>query len=175
MKKITYYLNDRLQEPIPSISISLFRVAFSIVLIVQTYYFLITDFIQNNIINPLILFPFIKGIEPMSDINLMMLGYIMLISNVGMLYNKISRVATFIFLLCFTYFWILDKGYFNNHYYFISLMCFLLILVDKKPSFSNNIYVPRISLLSLQAMVFIVYFKNNLHNCSNPSLVIITV
>tara|TARA_B100001250_G_scaffold386445_1_gene382988 strand:+ start:245 stop:1315 length:1071 start_codon:yes stop_codon:yes gene_type:complete len=82
----------------------------------------------------------------------------MLIANLGMLYNKISRISTFIFFLCFTYFWLLDKGYFNNHYYFISLMCLLLSIVEKQPSFFQNIHIPRISLFSLQAMVFIVYF-----------------
>lgn len=158
MKKINYYLNDRLQEPIPSISISLFRLIYASILLVQTCYFLSSNFIQNNIINPLVSFPFINNIEPTNTLVLICLGYIMLIANLGMLYNKIARISTFIFCLCFTYFWLLDKGYFNNHYYFISLICLLLAIVEKRPSFSKNIYTPRIALFSLQAMVFIVYF-----------------
>jgi len=147
-----------MNEPVPAISIALFRVTFATILLIQTYYFLTTNFIQHNIINPLILFPFINELEPMSKSNLMLLGYLMLISNLGMLYNKIARLATFIFFLCFTYFWLLDKGYFNNHYYFISILCLLLALVEKKGSFSHNIHVPRISLFSLQVMVFMLYF-----------------
>ncbi len=158
MKKLAYYLNHTLQEPIPSISISLFRVIYASILLIQTYYFLNSGFIQNNIISPIVSFPFISGLEPTNTMILMVLGYLMLIANLGMLYNKISRISTFIFFLCFTYFWLLDKGYFNNHYYFISLMCLLLSIVEKQPSFFQNIHIPRISLFSLQAMVFIVYF-----------------
>ena len=91
----------------------------------------------------------------------------MLISNFGMLYNKISRICTFIFLCCFTYFWLLDKGYFNNHYYFISLILFLLFLVDRNSSFKSKIYVPRISIFSLQLIVCITYFIAGL-NKLNP-------
>jgi len=158
LKTLDHYFEQFLNKSIPSVTISLFRIAFSLVLVFQTYYFLTTDFIQNNIINPLILFPFIRGLDPISNVKLIILGYIMLAANFGMFFNRIARPATLIFLLCFTYFWILDKGYFNNHYYFISLMCFLLILVEKKPSFTNNVYVPRLSLFALQFMVFIVYF-----------------
>ncbi len=149
---------EKLNKPIPSISITLFRLVFGAILLIQTYYFISTNFIQNNITNPLILFPFIDGLEPMREKNLILLSYIMLASNLGMLYNRIARVATFIFLCCFTYFWLLDKGYFNNHYYFISLICFLLFLNERKPSFSTNSHVPKISLFALQMMVFLVYF-----------------
>jgi len=133
----------------------------------QTYYFIIGEFVDKNIIKPVILFPFINGLEPASKVNLIILSYIMLIANVGMLFNKFARISTLLFLSCFTYFWLLDKGYFNNHYYFISLMCFLLFLVEKNPSFSKNIYTSKISLFSLQAMVFIVYFIAGL-NKLNP-------
>ena len=153
-KKLTIYL----KEPIPNTSIMVFRMGFALILLIQTYYFISNDFINENIVKPLILFPFIKGFEPMSKINLIMLAYIMLISNIGMLVNKTARISTLIFLLSFTYFWLLDKGYFNNHYYFISLICFLLFLVNQRSSFQNLIYVPRISLFSLQAMICITYF-----------------
>ena len=158
MEKFRLTFFENLNKPIPSISITLFRLVFGGILLIQTYYFISTSFIQNNITNPLILFPFIDGLEPMSEQNLIILSYIMLASNLGMLYNRVARLATFIFLLCFTYFWLLDKGYFNNHYYFISLICFLLFLNERKPSFAANAHVPRISLVALQVMIFLVYF-----------------
>ena len=75
-----------------------------------------------------------------------------------MFFNKISRFSVLIFMLCFTYFWLIDKGYFNNHYYFMSLICFLLFITEKKASFSENVNIPKISIFTLQVMVFIVYF-----------------
>ena len=153
-KKLIIYF----KKPIPNTSIVVFRITFSLVLLIQTYYFIATDFINENIVKPLILFPFIKGLEPVSKINLVILGYIMLISNIGMLINKISRISTLIFFLSFTYFWILDKGYFNNHYYFISVICFLIFLINKESALKKIIYIPQISLFALQVMIFITYF-----------------
>ena len=141
-----------LNNPIPSISISIFRLFFALTLLIQTYYFIAGGFIDKNILQPFILFPFIHVIQPVSKTLLIILGYIMLIANIGMLFNKFARFATLLFVLCFTYFWLLDKGYFNNHYYFISLICFLLFLVEKAPSYSKNIYTPKIYLFSLHLL-----------------------
>ena len=110
-------------------SIVVFRIVFSFFLLIQTFYFIDGGFIDKNIIKPLILFPFVNGVYPMSKPILMFLGYSMFISNIGMLINRTARISTLLFLCCFTYFWILDKGYFNNHYYFISIICFLLFLI----------------------------------------------
>ena len=115
-----------LKKPVPSISIALFRLSFAAILLIQTFYFIIGDFITKNIINPVVLFPFIEGLNPLPRTYLIALSYIMLISNIGMFLNKFALFSTIIFFCCFTYFWILDKGYFNNHYYFISLICFIL-------------------------------------------------
>ncbi len=155
MKNLLFKLYKDITKPIPGISLSLFRLVFSIILLIQSYYFLAHNFIEQNIIKPFILFPFIKGLN--ID-KLIIIGYIMLIANIGMLYNKFARISTFIFFICFTYFWLLDKGYFNNHYYFISLICFFLFLTEKNASFTQNNHIPKISLLSLQVMVIIVYF-----------------
>ncbi len=158
MQNFTLNFIKELNSPIPSISISIFRLFFALILLVQSYYFIAEEFIVKNIIQPFVLFPFISELEPASKTFLIIIGYIMLVANIGMLFNKSAKFATLIFLFCFTYFWLLDKGYFNNHYYFISLICFLLFLVEKAPSYSKNIYTPKIYLFSLQMMVFIIYF-----------------
>ena len=158
MNHYIFNVIKELNNPVPSISISIFRFFFSLILLVQSCYFILGEFIDRSIIQPFILFPFIRGLEPVSTTLLIGLGYIMLIANIGMLFNKFARFSTLVFLLCFTYFWLLDKGYFNNHYYFISLICFLLFLVEKIPSYRKNIHTPKMYLVSLQLMVFIVYF-----------------
>ncbi len=163
---ISQYIND-LDTPISNISISIFRLAFSFVLLIQTYYFIVEDFITKNIVDPVILFPFINGLNPVSVKYLFILSYIMLISNIGMFFNRFYRISTLIFTCCFTYFWLLDKGYFNNHYYFMSIICFLLFFLNNKCSFSKVIYVPKINLMALQFMVLLVYFISGI-NKVNP-------
>jgi len=155
-----------LKKPILNNSIVIFRIVFALSLLIQTYYFIIEKFVEQNILKPFILFPFVDYIQPISEfyffhwlINPMfILSIIMLTANIGMLINKIARISTFIFLCCFSYFWLLDKGYFNNHYYFISIICFLIILTNQNNPFNQNNYVPRIQLVALQAMIIIIYF-----------------
>ncbi len=163
LKQFKIWLNDY----IPNTSIVLFRIVFSFILLIQTFYFFYNDFISANIIKPFILFPFIQGLTPPSELTLIIIGVIMLIANIGMIINQTARVALLIFCICFTYFWLLDKGYFNNHYYFISIVCFLLFLVNTKSSFKQNILVPRLFLLSLQMIIIIVYFISGI-NKLNP-------
>ena len=160
-------LNNWIYQPINNVSITLFRVVFSCVLLIQSYYFIYNDFIEKNLIKPLMIFPFIEGMNRPSDETLISLGYVMIIANIGMIINKTARLSTLVFLLCFSYFWMLDKGFYNNHYYFISIMCLLLFLLSKKSSFRETIYTPRISLLTLQSMVLIIYIISGI-NKLNP-------
>ena len=153
LKKFISWLNN----PVPNISITLFRTVFSFILLIQTCYFISSGFIEHNIIEPFMLFPFITGLKPIPEMYLMILSYIMLIANIGMLFNKTARISTLFFLCSFTYFWLLDKSYFNNHYYFMSLICFILLLVERNSSFKTHNYVNRLSLFALQAMVLITY------------------
>ena len=48
-------LHTWLNQPISSISIIVFRIVFAFILLIQTYYFISTGFIEQNIIKPLIL------------------------------------------------------------------------------------------------------------------------
>ena len=58
LKQFKIWLNDY----IPNTSIVLFRIVFSFILLIQTFYFFYNDFISANIIKPFILFPFIQGL-----------------------------------------------------------------------------------------------------------------
>ena len=92
-KKFISWLND----PVPNISITLFRTVFSFLLLIQTYYFISNEFITHNIIEPFMLFPFISGLNPMPELYLIVLSYIMLVANIGMLFNKTARISTLFF------------------------------------------------------------------------------
>ena len=163
LKQLEIWMNTA----VSSTSIILFRIVFSTILLIQTFYFFYNDFISENIIKPFILFPFIEGLNPASELTLIIIGVIMLIANIGMIFNKTAKAALLVFCSCFTYFWLLDKGYFNNHYYFISIICFLLFLINPQSSFKQNILVPRMSLLALQVMVVMVYCISGI-NKLNP-------
>lgn len=150
-----------------NISLVIFRICFSIVLIVQTIYFFKLGFIENNILKPFILFPFFEFLNNPSKQLVYLSAILMLISNIGMIFNKTSRTSCLIFFIAFTHLWLLDRAYFNNHYYFISIITFLLFFLNKRSSFKNNYCVPKINIIAFQIMIFLTYFISGI-NKINP-------
>ena len=154
MKKIHNYL----KEDVSGYSLAVFRILFGSILFIQSIYWVLTDFVQENIINPTFLFPFIKGLEPLSN-NLMNYGLnsILLISSFCILINRFYRIGLIIYLISFTYLWLLCQGYFNNHYYLFSIICFLLIFPNSLFSNTEKVRIPKLHLFILQALIIVVY------------------
>ena len=119
---------NKLSKDISGVTISLFRIALGGILLLQSIYWIITGFIQKNIIEPTFLFPFIDELNPLNDL-LMNYGLngLLLFSSALIITNKYSRVGLVFYIFSFTYLWLLCQGYFNNHYYLISILCFILI------------------------------------------------
>ena len=154
MKKLISYLSIE----VSGITISIFRILFGIVLSLQSIYWVITGFIQKNIIDPTFLFPFIKNVTPLSD-NFMIYGLngLLVISPILMIINKFYKIGLLIYLLSFTYLWVLCQGYFNNHYYLISIICFLLLFSKSPFSRIEKVRVPQFHLYSLIFLIVVVY------------------
>ena len=154
LKKIHNYL----KEEVSGYSLAIFRVLFGCILFFQSIYWVFTGFIQENIIDPTFLFPFIKGLGPLSN-NFMIYGLnsILLISSFSILINRFYRTGLIVYLCSFTYLWLLCQGYFNNHYYLFSLICFLLIFSKSLFSNTEKVRIPRLHLFILQALIIIVY------------------
>lgn len=154
MKKLISYLSIE----VSGITISIFRILFGIVLSLQSIYWVITGFIQKNIIDPTFLFPFIKKVTPLSD-NFMIYGLngLLVISPILMIINKFYKIGLLIYLISFTYLWVLCQGYFNNHYYLISIICFLLLFSKSPFSRIEKVRVPQFHLYSLIFLIVVVY------------------
>ncbi|MGB1247864.1 MAG: HTTM domain-containing protein [Chitinophagales bacterium] len=163
-------------EPKSVASLGLFRVLVGCVLFLQTAYWIATDFVAKNIIEPPIKFPFpyFEFVKPLSQSGMGLLMYTMLFSCFLIIIGKAFRVACAVFFFTFTYFWMIDTGYFNNHYYFISLLVFLLFFTDadkwnifKLKQNQSHITVPNWQIFILRFQVFIIFFIGGL-NKLNP-------
>ena len=154
MKKLISFLSIE----VSGITISIFRILFGIILSLQSIYWVITGFIQKNIIDPTFLFPFIKNVTPLSD-NFMIYGLngLLVISPILIIINKFYKIGILIYLLSFTYLWVLCQGYFNNHYYLISIICFLLLFSKSPFSRIEKVRVPQFHLYSLIFLIVVVY------------------
>jgi len=77
------------------------------------------------------------------------------------------RIATTIFLVTYTYVFLIERAAYNNHYYLIILLAFLLVIVDahadaaldsaRRPQEKRG-WVPAWQIYLLRAQIVIVYF-----------------
>ncbi len=149
---------------------------------IQTAYFIATDFVQDHIIEPIIHFPyhFFQFVVPLPTPIMHILMWVMLAASAMIAIGFLYRYAVGLFLMSFTYLWLIDKGFFNNHYYLITLLSILLLLVrgdawgvlwrrmsnkyNKKKSIN---YIPNWQVFILRAQIFIVFFIAGIHKL-NP-------
>lgn len=125
-------------KPVYPEKISLFRILFGLVLFLQVFYFQYTGFIQKDIVDPVLHFsyPFLGFIRVLDPF--LMKGFVLMLflSSLMLIIGYRARLFSFIYLLFFSYLWLIDKGYYNNHYYLISLILFLLCFIQSDRSLS---------------------------------------
>ena len=145
--------------------IELFRIAFGIIVILQMLWFIKVDFVYEDIIKPIIHFPFFSFLKPLPDFIMHSIIYLNIIAGVGIILGRYLKIVLGFFLLSFTYLWLLDKGYYNNHYYLTSLIAFLLLLIPglgengwkiKRENITHSL--PRWCFQILKFQWFIVFF-----------------
>lgn len=164
MEKAHKYLGEQTSV----FSISIFRILFGVVLVIQSVYWVGIGFINENIINPSFLFPFIKGLAPLPDFFMLYgLNGGMIVSAALIITNKFYRIGLFTYFISFTYLWLLCQGFFNNHYYLISILCFLLIFPNSTLSKTTKTQTSKVFLFSIQAFIVGVYAISGI-NKLNP-------
>ncbi len=106
-----------------------YRVLFGIAICIQSIYFFSIDFVELDIKRSLLYFsyPYLSFVKPYSS----NFGYILLalsfLSSIMIIFNKFTKISYILYFLSFTYFWLIDMSYFNNHYYLISLIALVFI------------------------------------------------
>lgn len=167
MKSLIAHFRSDLFSESNAKGIILFRVLFGIVLFAQTIWFIQSGFVQESFVDSKIHVPFFTFLQPLPEQGMKFILLVMLISSVGIVLAKMYRISVITFLVSFTYLWLLDKSYFNNHYYFMSLMVFLMLFItpkqDVKGTFNLKGTVPYWQLFILKAQVFIVFIIAGIH------------
>lgn len=164
LKSLGNFRSSLLQEVHPA-SLGLFRILVGFVFMIQTFSFISEDFIQKHIFDSMVSFKFyyFQFLEPLSPSGMKFVMFLMLISALLIMIGRFFKIAAAIFTLSFTYFWLLDKGYFNNHYYFMSLLGLLLFFTNADAWGSlrgknNRVAIPYYQVFALKAQIFLVFF-----------------
>jgi len=170
-----------LSKPVHPSSLGMFRILFGLVMFIQTAYFIATDFVQHNVLAPIIHFKysFFQFLEPLPAPAMHALMWVMLLASILIATGFLYRLGVGVFLISFTYLWLLDKGFFNNHYYLItSLSCLLLFVranmwgalkwgkVSKTTKKNQIYYISNVEIFVLKIQVFIIFFVAGINKIS---------
>jgi vitamin K-dependent gamma-carboxylase len=156
-------------EPVDISFLVFFRIVFGGIMLWEVYRYFTYGWIGRYFIEPVITFSYygFSWVKPWPGrgmyIHFFVLGLAAACIMVGFLY----RVATPVFFLAFTYFFLLDQTRYLNHFYLVCLISFLMCFLSANRAFSvdallrrkiRSDVVPTWTLWLLRAQVGIPYF-----------------
>jgi hypothetical protein len=160
LNKIWQYLG----QDSPAEKVALFRIGFAFALFLQAFLFYRNDFIQQDVLDPVLHFSypgfsFISVLDPPIMYALLILLFI---SALSLMLGYRSRLSAAIYLLSFGYLFLLDKGYYNNHYYLELLLLTLLCFIPSDAALSisgkkRSLYKWQVFLLLFQFSLVLIY------------------
>jgi hypothetical protein len=125
------YWRDRLFEPIDIASIAVFRISFGLLLLYDLYKYFAKSLIKSIYIDPPYHFAFFgfDFIRPLPGDGMYVLFGVLTICAVLITVGLFYRLAMTVFLLGFSYLFLIDQAQYLNHFYFVGLLALLMIFV----------------------------------------------
>lgn len=165
--------SQKLFKPVDAYPLNVFRILFGVILILQFYSYVKSDFIDQGIIAPRFLFTFdwFPFVHPLPAGVMKFILALTLIAPFFIAWGKFFRTAVVIYLLSFSYLLFLEESYFNNHFYFIILLCFFWLFYKPVKAAGNTKVIPYWLLFLFQIQVFIVYFYGGIAKLNTDWLI----
>jgi len=176
MKKSSEYLDSAgafLMRPVDASTLGAFRFIFGILMVGSTLKYFYKGLIKSYYIDSKFLFTYdlFPWVTPWPGDGMYYLFAVIGVSALLLALGLFCRLSAAAFFLSYTYVFLLEKGAYNNHYYFICLIAFLFCIVNSgrwmsldalwKRKFdpdSQAVTVPYWNVLIIKTQVFIVYF-----------------
>ncbi len=124
-------LLNHLQQPVDNTSLVLFRVAFGLLIAVESFGAILTGWVKRAFIEPVFTFSFIgfEWLQPLPGYGMYyyygLMGVMGLMVMLGLFYRH--SLGLFTLLWWCTY--LMQKTSYNNHYYLLILLCLLMLMV----------------------------------------------
>jgi vitamin K-dependent gamma-carboxylase len=158
-------LVDSLFHPVDAASLGAFRILFGALMLYEVAYGvggIRRTYLEARILFPFEFFPFVRPWPgPWMYVHFALMG----VAALGLMLGLFYRLSAAAFLVGYVYVFLLDKGEYNNHYYFIALLSFLFLVVRGQRWASLDQWrrprpevVPYWNLLLFRAQVFLVFF-----------------
>lgn len=133
-----WYSADSWDSPVPATALGLFRIIFGMLMTWEMIYFIRIDFVEIFLELPMVAmhYTFLSWIAPLPSPLMDVLVYLLLAATILITIGKWYRWAMLFFFVGFTYIFILDQAYYNNHLYLISLLSFWMIFLPMDAALS---------------------------------------
>ena len=159
LKRLVQYL----LAPIDGSSLAVFRMCFGALMLLNIYEY--SPQLNDDYIKPVLHYTFIQGLTSLPAPLMSGLWNLMAVVSSGIALGFFYRASSLIFFATWTYFFLLDRAYFQNHWYLICLLSFMMFLIPANRVWSldtskeqRDSSVPRWSLLILKIQLSLVYF-----------------
>lgn len=162
-------LHQILNKPSDPLPVVLFRVVFGIIMTIEMISYWNIPFIDELILKPKIHFRFqLLDIVPVGSVVLLKVTLLVAtISSVLIAAGRFYKVASILLFVTYTYLFLLDETYYNNHIYMIVNVCLLMIFIGANTGVKTRkegkaivtqSTVPFWHILILRFLLFVVYF-----------------
>ena len=141
MKRLTDQFSRRILEPQDVASLVVFRVGFGLLMFWEVTRYFYFGWVEELYAKPQFHFQYewFSWIVPFPGNGMYLLfaalGILALMIAFGLFY----RTATILFFLGYSYVFLIDQAYYNNHFYLICLLSFMLVLAPLHKSWSLDV------------------------------------
>jgi len=167
-----------LSQPVDGSSLALFRALFGALLFIGTCVECRRNYSCYTVLNFYFTYPLFSFVKPAGKIGIALVLALLLLSSVGLCLGLFYRASAIVAFVTYSYLFLLDRSFYNNHYYLIILFLFLFIVVDGANTFAvDNLLQPTGStifywnLLIFQLQVLIVYVYGGINKINYDWLV----
>lgn len=136
-------LTDKLFEPVDIASLAFFRVAFGIITLWGASRYLRYGWVERYFFAPKFNFTyeFFDWVKPWPGEGMYLHFYVLVILSVLITVGLFYRVASVLFFLAFSYFFLLEQANYLNHYYLVVLVSFLMIFLPAHRNYSIDAWL----------------------------------
>lgn len=154
-------ISEKLFTPVDAFPAQLFLRFFGLAIILQTLSYVSSNFIDGGLLHQKFLFTydFFSFIKPISAPGLKLIMGLFFLSGISLLFYRLIMPSLIVFTGSFLYFFLMEKSYYNNHFYLMLLMAFLFCFFRPVRNTEKGVFlIPYWMLLILQLQIVIVYF-----------------
>ena len=157
-----------LYTPIDSITLGLIRICLASALFYQQLENIFSDRCYRDYILPQyqLNYPYLSWVKPFPETTMLLIQFIFLASTIGLIINYRYRLSTLLTWGIYTYFFLINAIYYNNHYYLISLLL-LLFALSPNPN-KYHFKFPFWPLFLIRSLLILMYTYAGIAKLTNP-------